>query len=229
MTAPSENKGCLPRFLLRLFGIKDESEISLPYRMRDDYLSKAEASFMNSLMLSVGNRFLICPKVSLKEFIRVSGTKKFWTFHNKIDRKHVDFLLCDLKTFKPRLGIELDDSSHKRPDRIERDKFVNGVFEVSKLSLLHIPVRHSYNIQLLENEIDQLLGYVKKESVKVFTKLSDNKANKQALSNPVCPKCEVAMILRTAKRGNNKGQQFFGCENFPKCKEIVDINPAQTT
>lgn len=40
---------------------------------------------------------------------------------------------------------------------------------------------------------------------------------------PLCPKCNVEMLKRQASRGNNAGQQFWGCPNFPKCREIIPI------
>lgn len=40
---------------------------------------------------------------------------------------------------------------------------------------------------------------------------------------PSCPKCQGDMVKRTAKTGKNKGQAFFGCKNYPKCKGIVNI------
>lgn len=33
----------------------------------------------------------------------------------------------------------------------------------------------------------------------------------------ICPKCGGNLILRTARRGINTGNQFFGCSNYPKC------------
>ena len=39
----------------------------------------------------------------------------------------------------------------------------------------------------------------------------------------VCPKCGEAMVLRTAKRGDNKGKQFWGCSGFPKCRTVIKI------
>lgn len=33
----------------------------------------------------------------------------------------------------------------------------------------------------------------------------------------ICPKCGKPMVLRTAKKGENVGQQFWGCSGFPKC------------
>lgn len=37
-------------------------------------------------------------------------------------------------------------------------------------------------------------------------------------TTPTCPKCGSIMILRTAKRGDKAGQQFWGCSTYPKCK-----------
>jgi restriction system protein len=34
---------------------------------------------------------------------------------------------------------------------------------------------------------------------------------------PVCPKCGSAMILRTAKKGPNAGNSFWGCSTYPTC------------
>lgn len=34
----------------------------------------------------------------------------------------------------------------------------------------------------------------------------------------ICPMCGSELVLRTAKRGENKGQNFYGCSNFPKCR-----------
>jgi restriction system protein len=40
---------------------------------------------------------------------------------------------------------------------------------------------------------------------------------------PICPRCGIAMVGRTAKKGLNAGQPFWGCKNFPNCREIVPI------
>lgn len=39
----------------------------------------------------------------------------------------------------------------------------------------------------------------------------------------ICPKCGGSLILRTAKRGRNAGNQFYGCSNYPTCRYIKNI------
>ena len=38
-----------------------------------------------------------------------------------------------------------------------------------------------------------------------------------------CPWCGGRLILRTATRGTNTGNRFYGCSNYPKCKYIRNI------
>ncbi len=40
---------------------------------------------------------------------------------------------------------------------------------------------------------------------------------------PVCPKCGGPMVLRTSKRGERAGGQFWGCAAFPECDGIVSL------
>lgn len=38
-----------------------------------------------------------------------------------------------------------------------------------------------------------------------------------------CPRCGGDLIPRTAKKGPNEGNQFYGCINFPQCRYIRDV------
>lgn len=35
---------------------------------------------------------------------------------------------------------------------------------------------------------------------------------------PSCPVCSEGMVRRTAKKGGNAGQEFWGCKNYPRCR-----------
>lgn len=37
-------------------------------------------------------------------------------------------------------------------------------------------------------------------------------------STPTCPRCGSSMVRRLARRGNNRGNSFWGCSRFPRCK-----------
>jgi len=76
---------------------------------------------------------MIAPKFSLKDLFypQPRDESQKLVYRNKIDRKLVDLLLYDHQTLRPLLGIELDDKSHQRKDRQDRDRFVDGVFSAS--------------------------------------------------------------------------------------------------
>jgi restriction system protein len=40
---------------------------------------------------------------------------------------------------------------------------------------------------------------------------------------PLCPACNRAMILRTARKGANTGSRFWGCSGYPECRETLPL------
>jgi restriction system protein len=49
-----------------------------------------------------------------------------------------------------------------------------------------------------------------------------NPVSVQQLSVP-CPVCRSTMQKRTAKRGANAGNEFWGCSQYPKCRGVISI------
>jgi very-short-patch-repair endonuclease len=47
------------------------------------------------------------------------------------------------------LIIELDDKTHRRHDRSERDEFLDRAFAAAGISVLHVPAAASYNVAKL--------------------------------------------------------------------------------
>jgi hypothetical protein len=211
-----EPQGCLAA-ILSLFGIRlgrqQPAERELPYRQRDDFLSPAEFSFYRVLCGVVGNRAVVCPKVNLNDIFYVARPNENQAYRNKIDRKHVDFLVCDPTTMKPRFGVELDDSSHGRRDRQDRDEFVDRVFEAAGLPLLHVSAQRSYSPNELCALVEPHLGAAPASQ--------PSPPPVPGSGPPLCPKCGVQMVLRTASKGPQAGQKFFGCRHYPRCREVI--------
>jgi len=126
------------------------------YRLSPQIFSPAEANFYRILKQLVGENLLIFPKMALKEFLSVTNQINFQSHYNRIDRKHMDFLLCDPNTFQPVFAIELDDASHRQAERGQRDTFVETILAGANLPLVRIPVRASYNTQELEALVKML-------------------------------------------------------------------------
>src|ERR1041384_4700228 len=102
---------------------KENRAPGLPYQLREHFLSPAELNFYDVLREVVGSRATLRTKVRLSDLflVKKDDPSRHRIYTNKIDRKHIDFLVCDSATMRPLVGIELDDKSHQRADRQERD------------------------------------------------------------------------------------------------------------
>lgn len=129
----------------------------LPYVARGQLVTKPELKFYKSLVKAVQDDFEIFAMVRIADLLRVeSGVPKRRKWLNKILAKHIDFVLCDPGTLEPIVCIELDDVSHNRKDRIERDIFVNQAFKSAELPLLRIPTQSKYRAREIRILIDEV-------------------------------------------------------------------------
>lgn len=241
----NENPGCLS-FFTSLFGgskaakpaptatAPAEPEV-LPYRVRADFLSTTELSFYRVLQTVIGGRATIFTKVGLGDVFYVARPNENHNYRNRIAQKHVDFIVCDIQTLKPLFAVELDDASHQRADRQERDAFVDQVFQAASLPLTHVAAQREYSVHDLAAKFEAYLP------AKIETKPTAVAATPQSptptvaavsaqsdpvkpspatSSAPLCPRCGIPMVVRTVAQGDHKGKQFYGCANYPRCREV---------
>lgn len=130
----------------------------LPYRPRGRLVTKSELRFYKSLIKASQDDFEIFAMVRMADLLRVEDgvrNKRIWI--NKILAKHVDFVLCDPGSLEPVLCIELDDRTHERSERMERDQFVDSAFESAGLPLLRIAVQRNYPPREIRELIDDVI------------------------------------------------------------------------
>ena len=68
----------------------------------------------------------ICPKVRLLDLVEPRRGEGYMSLLGKVQAKHVDFVITD-KNLHVQAILELDDNSHDRPERQERDHFVDEI------------------------------------------------------------------------------------------------------
>lgn len=185
----------------------------MPYALQRALLTSRERSFYYALKKATNDEWIICPQVRLADVF--FSTNKDFQWLAKIASKHVDFLLCEPETFRPVVGIELDDTSHRRPERIKRDAFVEQVFAVAKLPLIRVPVQRNYEVNALRERLDAVLATIPRRQ--------PSPTPEQDPLAPLCPKCGVVMVLRIAQWGEQRGKSFYGCPNYPQCKQTFDL------
>lgn len=121
------------------------------YQKVDYLLTKNELKFYR-ILKQITNKMgysLFC-QVSLYQIVNSKDYKDF----NKIKSKSIDFVITQ-ENCKILLCIELDDPTHEQKKRIERDNFINKLFEDLEIKFLRVPVQNFYNMEELENKIKE--------------------------------------------------------------------------
>lgn len=120
--------------------IKSEN-IFLPY-VRKNLMTKNEWYFYKQLkpVADKLNYSILC-KVRVADLVDIEKglDKSQWqTAFNRINKKHIDFVLCKPENLYPELLIELDDSTHKSDKVAKRDEFIEKLYEKTGYKLLRV-------------------------------------------------------------------------------------------
>ena len=94
-------------------------------------------------------------------------------------------------------------------------KSLKSDFKSSKKEMLELGEK------ILAMNIETRKDYIKKYE-DLVSEIKINETINES-DNLVCPKCGSKLVLRTAKKGENSGNQFYGCSAFPKCRFIKNV------
>lgn len=172
---------------------------------------------------------------NMKGWIFGSADQPMWTqkifkhtnqFQNPLRQnyKHV-------KTLESLLSIDADkihsvivfvgDSSFKTP---MPENVTHGIGYIRYIKSFNQKVLTSNEVESITREIRSgrlpATSVTKSEHIKNLK----NPVNNISGNGLKCPKCGASMVMRTAKKGQYIGRQFWGCSLFPKCKGIIDID-----
>ena len=70
-------------------------------------------------------------------------------------------VFCRADTTEPLVAIELDDKSHLRAGRVERDVFLDACLAAAGLPLVRVPAARAYSVPELQAAIAAQLGSLK--------------------------------------------------------------------
>ena len=116
-----------------------------PFRRKDYLLTQAERSFFETLCLACGTDLYVFSKVRLADLVWLpGGIGRRRALLNRVIAKHIDFVLCERRTLRPVLAIELNDRSHETASRSARDAVVRQVLEAAGLPFRTVPTARNY-------------------------------------------------------------------------------------
>lgn len=119
-------------------------------------LSKAESEFYKILQICIPDNYLLFAKVRLWDFIDTTAKSNRIQYTNKIQSKHVDYLITDTDG-NPLVAIELDDASHNYDERKKRDNFVDNTLNAAQISIIRIHTSYSYSKEDIERQIKEAI------------------------------------------------------------------------
>lgn len=209
--------------------LKPRSVEGFPYKKNPVLFSPAERSFLGVLEQAVGDEYRVFGKVRVADVASVKSMsdRRAWQgAFNKINAKHFDFVICGSADFAIVAAVELDDKSHKKRQRQDRDKFLSGLCEAIILPLVQIPAQRTYSLAELRVAVGGALAQGKAgdsaplEPPPATLVEGDGQCDGADVVSRSCPKCASPMVRRQVKAGNNAGREFWGCSTYPKCRGI---------
>jgi len=136
-----------------------EEKAKYRYNRKNFFLTRAEHECYDALVEAVGAEYRIFAQVHLPTLVDHTVRGQDWRAAlAHINRKSVDFVLCDKAYLSPKLAIELDDKSHERPNRQERDREVERILREAGVPLLRLENHGNFNPSELAQKIKDALN-----------------------------------------------------------------------
>lgn len=146
-------------FVVEILRGNDKEPPKYDYKQKNFFMTRAEHLCYDALVTAVGDKYHIFAQVHLPSIIdnKVVGQNWKGAFRH-INQKSVDFVLCDKSYISPKLAIELDDRTHERQDRKDRDTEVERILEDAGLPLLRLENHGQFSPNELSEKINAILG-----------------------------------------------------------------------
>lgn len=111
------------------------------------------------LQQAVAADYQIFAKVRLADIVRPVHNRRSGAWQsafNRVSSKHVDFVLCAPANMRVLIVIELDDRTHDRSNRKDRDTLVNSALADACIPLLRISAKPTYSPAQLREQLAAL-------------------------------------------------------------------------
>ena len=121
-------------------------------------MSDGEFAFYRKLWEAVGEDYDVMTKVRAAGVIGCSRANWAAGYGTPIAQKELDFVLVKAGMSIVVAAVELDDKTHDRPERIERDEFLDAAFEAAGVPLIRFKAQARYEVEVIREHVRELLG-----------------------------------------------------------------------
>ena len=141
--------------LLILFVFRKKAP--LKYKRVQNLFTPSERKFYHLLQEVLPPKTVLFAKVRAADVILPESAKdrsRWRSAFNRVACKHFDYVVCNEK-LEILCAIELDDASHNKEERRERDIFLNWACKSAGVPLLRIPLQKEYDKKGLQRTIER--------------------------------------------------------------------------
>src|SRR5690606_8722626 len=122
-------------------------------------MTDTEWRFYERLTQIAGDRYYVFPQIHLSSLLKNETRGKYYKLaFQRINRRSVDFVLCDLKTRKPVYAVELDDWSHDLAKRKARDEIVQEMLDQAGIPLVRFRDVNKLSDEDIVNKFREVAG-----------------------------------------------------------------------
>ena len=139
---------------------------SFPVQIKPHFFSRSEQAFYNLMQEALqGTPYAVFPNVRLNDLFTIQASgKERQAVLGRLRDKHVDFLITELGSYRPALGIELDGASHENAKQQQRDAVKDTLFASAGLPLLRLDARQKYSASELRGVLSGQLGTLRRSA-----------------------------------------------------------------
>ncbi|MGX9416363.1 DUF2726 domain-containing protein [Vibrio sp. RC27] len=190
--------------------LKGDENKDFPYKKKGPVLSSSESAFYHALVQAVGEHGIVLCQTSMANLVRpadIKNKRNLYIASNRINKSLFQFVICDPRTFEPRVVIEMDDGKPLSKSKAEREKLLIHVCKSANLPLIGANVKFSYQVGKLRRLLAAHIDLIEVEKEVRF-----------------CKRCNSPMIIKIATQGEHKGRRFFTCSRQPQCTYTENYN-----
>ena len=144
-------------------------------------------------------------------------------FSERCELKKITMYSDDIKVIKrDSIYATVRNIWNEKPDAVTDEKLEELYVRLQALTKVDKSVKDAH-IENIEEKYKDTSKSMPKEEILQESETKQEEKIIEGTPEMICPKCGSKLVLRTARKGANAGNQFYGCSAFPNCRYIQNL------
>ncbi len=144
-------------------------------------------------------------------------------FSERCELKKITMYSDDIKVIKrDSIYATVRNIWNEKPDAVTDEKLEELYVRLQALTKVDKSVKEAH-IENIEEKYKNTSKSMPKEEILQESETKQEEKIIEGTPEMICPKCGSKLVLRTARKGANAGNQFYGCSAFPNCRYIQNL------